>query len=848
MSLAYSIDRIKSLSEARKLNGADFERLIHEGLSAELPFCVLANVTLFRPDQFRTEDATVDGGVRVNSRAYEIDNLFHYRRNEVDTIVIVEAKTPKITLDGERWGYERRDRETGKVSMKDAREQLVSHAETVLRYLRPMGRNVEMRVHALLVSGSPNDPKAPPQTNGTITLELCSFHALPGVLQAMKSGGGRNEEPPQFQRIAQSEYMTLLRLGIPLNTLGHPELRHAIHYINRCKRDIDNELYKIFTPSKRRWAINGTAGMGKSVLLAYATSVFACECKLVEKGRSMTLTSHEPRSKELGLKPLTQRNVCVFAMKPKQRNVLESLYAGFVRDLSDEAPSGDLYFLKPRFDVWMDEKGVPKGCNILVIDESHDLSERGQEIVREWHESSEEHYLLLACDRHQKIRLSDSKATIIKGLSFSSHSRFLRRNYRNPFPVYAAAIGLMFRWFAKDGVKVIPTTAEFKDLLGFEASVTSEDNQLNVSLKDDSHPANLWSHSVGCFRSCSAVYSHLVQQNLTSTEVLWVRFSREDPDFNYEQLHCFTYHNFCSGESAALVDKYVKGQEFPIVVIEGFPDYMDDGAISAREGGEMSKDEKRMWSFRRQVYICASRATAFLYFVCDVPETENVKRIKGELDNLVSALSLGSDPTASGSKEWRFNVAKNAVSRKVGTFDDLQGKMDTGIPTQIPGAASIGPAQVSPLPGSNVLPTITKPAKPDAKPGVDLFEGYARQPTATRPIPEPGSQVSTRPSLPETTPIGTQPKPSQAQAALPVRPLSKMPPLQIALPIKTLVTIKRPIVVSELAAALGKSVPRIISDFNGLGIWPNAKSIVSEVDAIKLAEILHSDLEFLEST
>lgn len=834
MSLADSINRIHSLSEARKLNGADFERLIHEGLSAELPFCVLANVTLFRPDQFRTEDATLDGGLRVNSRAYEIDNLFHYRRNEVDTIVIVEAKTPKITPDGDRWGYERKDRKTGKVSMKDAREQLISHAETILRYLRPMGRNVEMRVHALLVSGAPNTPKAPPQTNGTITLELCSYETLPGVIQVMKSGRGRNEEVPQFQRIAQSEYMTLLRLGIPLNTLGHPELRHAIHYINRCKRDIDNELYRIFAPSKRRWAINGTAGMGKSVLLAYATSVFACDYKLVEKGRSMTLTSHEPRSKELGLKPLTQRNVCVFAMKPKQRNVLETLYAAFVRDLSDEATSGDLYFLKPRFDVWMDEKGVPNGCNILVIDESHDLSERGQEIVREWHESSEEHYLLLACDRHQKIRLSDSKATIIKGLSFSSHSKFLRRNYRNPFPVYAAAIGLMFRWFAKDGVKVIPTAAEFKDLLGFEASVTSEDNQLNVSLKDDSHPANLWSHSVGSFRSCSAVYSHLVQQNLTSTEVLWVRFSREDPDFNYEQLHCFTYHNFCSGESAALVDKYVKGQEFPIVVMEGFPDHLDDGAILAREGGEMSKDEKRMWSFRRQVYICASRATAFLYFVCDVPETENVKRIKGELDNLVSALSLGSDPTASGSKEWRFNVAKTAVSRKVAVFDNLQGKTDAGVSRQVPDVASSGPAQaaqVSPPPESKVLLATPSSAKPAAKP-----------PT------EPGSKVSAPPSLPQTTPTGTHPKPYQAQATQPVRQPSNRPPLQMALPIRTLVTVKRPIVVSELAAALGKSIPRIISDFNGLGIWPNAKTIVSEVDAKQLADLLHTDLEFSEST
>lgn len=851
MSLVDSINRINSLSEGGKLRGADFERLIHEGLLAELPFCVLANVALFRPDQFRTEDASLDGGLRVNSRAYELDNLFHYRRNEVDTMVIVEAKMPKITLDGDRWTYERSDRQTGKVFIRDARDQLISHAETILRYLRPVGRNVEMRVHAILVSGASNVPKAPPQTNGAITLELCSYHALPGLIQTMKSGSSRNEEPPQFQRIAQSEYMTLLRLGIPLNTLGHPELRHAIHYINRCKRDIDNELYRIFAPSKRRWAINGTAGMGKSVLLAYATSVFACDYKLVEKDRRTALTSHEARSKELGIKPLTQRNVCVFAMKPKQRNVLESLYATFVRDLSEEAPSGDLYFLKPRFDVWMDEKGVPKGCNVLVIDESHDLSEVGQELVREWHESSEEHYLLLACDRHQKIRLSDSKATIIKGLSFSSHSKFLRRNYRNPFPVYAAAIGLMFRWFAKDGVKVIPTAAEFKDLLGFEASATTMGNQITVKLKDDSHPANLWSHSVGAFRSCSTVYSHLMQQNLTSTEVLWVRFSKEDPDFNYELLHCFTYHNFCSAESAALVDKYVKGQEFPIVVIEGFPDYMDEGSQSPREASVMSKDEKKMWSFRRQVYICASRATAFLYFVCDVPETENVKRIKGELDNLISALSVCSEPTSSGSKEWRFSVMKTAISRKVAVFDDLQTQPESGSSTHLPDEAlsvPAGTATILPKPAMEILPASSPLIMPAEKPLPEDIGDIQGQRIDAKQVIAHGDQQPDQPSIVQTDSTGAQPKLPKTKTTDPVRRPSSMPPLQMGLQMRTVITVKRPIVVSELATALGKSIPRVISDFNGLGVWPNAKSIVSEAEAKKLANLLHTDLEFSEST
>lgn len=848
MNMMQQIKQIDSLREKESLNGANFEQLVHEGLSTELPFCVLGNVALFRPDQFRTEDDTVEGEKRVNSRAYEIDNLFHYRRNEVDTIVIVEAKLPKITLDGDVWRYFRKDKATGKKSPRDAREQLVSHSETILRYLRPLGRNVEMKVHALLVCGDPNTPIVKSQFFGTITLQMCSYRALPGVIEAMKSASGNNEESPQFLRIAQSEYMTLLRLGIPLNTLGHPELRNAIPYINRCKRDIDHELYKIFAPSKSHWVINGTAGMGKSVLLAYSTSVFACDHNLkTEEDGCITLASFKPRSNELGLKPKTQRNICVFAMKPKQKSVLESLYATFVRHLMDEDFNDELNFLKPRFDVWMDEKGVPNGCNILVIDESHDLTDVGQEIVREWHKSSEEHYLLLACDRHQKIRLSDSKATIIKGLSFQGHSKFLRRNYRNPFSVYAAAVGLMFRWFSNDGVKVIPTEKEFKDLLGFEASATSDSNQLSVRLKDDSHPANLWSHNVGRFRSCSAIYTHLVQQNLASSEVLWVRFSKEDPDFNYEQLHCFTYHNFCSSESSALVDKYVKGQEFSIVVIEGFPDYMDDGSLSAREGGAITKEERRMWSFRRQVYICASRATAFLYFVCDVSETENVKSIKSELDRLISALSLSTDPTESGSKEWRFTVQKTAVSRKIAVFDDMQENVGADESKQMLGAPSIESPQAvktTPLLEQGANPGVTEIAQSKDKTLFELLEENAMDSKVDRASASNDRSVSVHHSVKKNSAIEKPRKQSGAQTLSSPQPTFKDPSQPISTPVRTRITVEHPVVMADLAKALGRTLQNAISNFNSIGGFAKAKTILSENEAQELAKMFNTELEF----
>lgn len=794
MSMGAQIESIRSLQRAKSLSGSDFERLIHEALETALPFCVMPNVALFRPDQFRTGDDPSHGHLPLNPLAYEIDNLFHYRRNEIDYIAIVEAKAQKVTVTAGQWQVVYQNQSPSHSVTKDVRKQMRSHAETILRYLRPMGRNVELRIHAILVSSDPTTNTIPVEDDRGVLFELCSFETLPLILKTLKGSTPNQGAIPQFLRIAQSEYMTLLRLGIPVKSLGHPELRHAIHYINRCKRDIDHDLYRIFQPSKRRWAINGTAGMGKSVLLAYATAVLACEQELGEVNGVLKLLSHQQRAKELGVKELPQRNICVFAMKPKQRTVLEGLYASFMRDLSDQAPNGELYFLKPRFDVWMDEKGVPLGCNILIVDESHDLSEAGQEIIRKWHEASEEHYLVLACDRHQKIKLSNASATIIKGLSFSGFTKRLSRNYRNPFPVYAASLALMFRWFAVEGVKVIPTSTELKDLLGFDTDTTSLGSQLVLKLRNDSHPANLWSHSVGSFRSCSAVFSHLLQQNLGSSEVLWVRFSKEDPDFNYEQLNCFTYHNFCSVESADLVDKYVKGQEFPIVVVEGFPDFMDVLPKPNSSLADMSADEKRMWSFRRQVYICTSRATAFLYFVCNAPETEPVKRIKCELESLVTALSMCSEPAKAGSKEWRFAIHKTTATRKVSIFDDL-------------------------------------------------VEQTA-QPELTTPLVQQTSPLLDLPKSPETPPDQSKAVVQPTIVKLPPVELLRVPPKVLAPFSRNRITVKTPVVVSEFAAALGKSIPTIISNFNGMGVWPNAKTIVSEEEAVKLANQFSTDLEF----
>lgn len=799
MNMNQIIERLDQLKAANSLNKDDFENLIHEALSAEMPFSVLPNVTLFRPDQFRvdlidSEDADNNATNRgANPLAYEMDNLFHFRRNEVDHIVIIEAKNQPIAERDNEWWCRYGN------APKPIKKQLINHATTIIRYLNPIGRNAELQIHAILVSSDRRTESVGIRYSDDIFLEKCHYSHLPEKLESLLGGGISQGGPAQLLKIAQSEFMSLLRLGIPVKSLGHPELRHAIHYINRCKRYIDHELYRGFKPSRRRWAINGTAGMGKSVLLAYGTAVFACDHQFEEdeEENELKLRKFETRAEALGVNKIAERGICAFAMKPKQLDVLKSMYESFVRELSEIAPNGDLVFIKPKFDVWMDEKGIPDGCNVLIIDESHDLSDAGQDLVRNWHESSPNHYLMIACDRHQKIRLTDPNATIFKGLTFSGYTKKLGRNYRNPFPVYAASLGLMFRWFADASIKVIPKQNELKDLLGSGTEAVFGD-ELTLSLRNDSHPSNLWSHSVGSFRSCAAAFSHLAEENLRDTEVLWVRFAKEDSDFNYEKLNRFTYHNFFTSESADLVDKYVKGQEFPIVVIEGFPDFMDPDQVCLNPAKDMSNLERKMWSFRRQLYICASRATAFLYFIPRGAETEPFKRIKNEINSLVESLSICSEPNKGGSKEWKFEVSKPTQIRRIAVFDDLSETQEESI---------------SELPATQELKTST----------------LVVDKTESKPSPEISKLADQRRVISATS--------SATGISAPAEPSTRRK-----------VTVQSPIVVRELAASLGISIPRIISEFNGIKMWLNADAIVSENDARKLADLFSTDLQISTPT
>jgi len=164
----------------------------------------------------------------------------------------------------------------------------------------------------------------------------------------------------------------------------------------------------------------------------------------------------------------------------------------------------------------------------------------------------------------------------------------------------------MFRWFAPTGPKVVPSIAQLKDSFGFEVirRDTKSGTGCELELVEDAHPANRWHHCVSDFPDAATAHAWLEQYNLGVEDVLWLRFAKEDSDFDYEQLQKYQYHNLFTSESTGIIDKYIKGQEFPVVILEGVgKDFNNTEAPEA------------MFVHRRELYLCASRATIFLFFI-----------------------------------------------------------------------------------------------------------------------------------------------------------------------------------------------------------------------------------------
>jgi len=238
--------------------------------------------------------------------------------------------------------------------------------------------------------------------------------------------------PPPL-RIVQSDLLGLLRLGLPVAELGHPELPNAIAYIERCRRNLDMELFRAFDPAKERWAINGSAGMGKSVLLAYSLFVLTTDRRVEAQGNHKQLVNFSEQAAQLNLPPLGRRRVYAFALKEKQRQVIEILFRRFVDDFSPLSQDHDLGIRRPAIQLWTGK--IPEDCHVLVLDEAHDLSSAHAKLISDWvNVPGQKRYLLIACDRHQKLRLVGRDENIMKASVSASKPKNSASTIAIPLP------------------------------------------------------------------------------------------------------------------------------------------------------------------------------------------------------------------------------------------------------------------------------------------------------------------------------------------------------------------------------------------------------------------------------
>lgn len=267
----------------------DYEEDIHRLLKSYLPECVLGNVRLFTPSFLADRDFGL-----------EVDNMFHVFYDNTDYLVLVEAKHQTIEIKSDAWLVNYGD------GSKNVRDQIDGHVRALMDYLEPISNDVSFKIiYYVTTSGSHESTVTASSKHFNAELYLLSYdHLIYHINQRLKIGPDVQSENVVIRRdtvlsrkesqrvknnqqieslseigiarrISQSPYLDLLRLGYANDHLGHPEISSAVRYVERCRRELDQSLFRLFDPSPERWLINGSAGMGKSVLLAYAAAVLS---------------------------------------------------------------------------------------------------------------------------------------------------------------------------------------------------------------------------------------------------------------------------------------------------------------------------------------------------------------------------------------------------------------------------------------------------------------------------------------------------------------------------------------------------------------------------------------------
>lgn len=632
----------------------EFESDMQRLLDFQFPYACLPGVQIFSP---RKRGLTNWGA--------EIDHLLHFREagTDHDVLVLVEVKKQSLEVSDKGW------RATYRSGPKCCKKQVDRQIRTLWEYIRPISSTNELKFMGLVVSIDPSTVRADARGYRGSELSVLPAKDLITFLCdkfSLKDADTRRHS--RLRMVSQSPFLSLLRLSNSIPSLGHPELKSAITYVKRCRRSLDESLFKDFKPQRDRWAINGSAGMGKSVLLAYTAAVLCSGYELAEFDGEVYAAPAKGTLKKTGFKNDHKLSIGILAMSTKQLASLREWFQFFIDRFQEKDESGNIRFRRPEFLLAKNkEKLKTRKWSALIVDECHDIHPRAAEMLVNELES-QDFFLVVGCDRHQKLRLTGKDSRILNGVDFSLKTTRLKQIYRNPSAVYIASLALMFRWFADGGLKVIPTKEQLQGEFGFEVEGERKTGY-KISIQSDAHPGNAWSHTVGSFPDVQSAFRHIEAAHLSREDVLWARFSDEDPDFDYESLSDTAVYHVCRSKDADKIsDKYIKGQDYPVVIIEGFPKFMDKA--------ETPDQEEKMWAFRRELYLCASRATCFLYFVARANEAPEIVRIQNEINSLVKSLCEPSNPIATGTKTWGIGITPTETTRTLDVFIDTEPEED----------------------------------------------------------------------------------------------------------------------------------------------------------------------------
>lgn len=754
-------------SNQRPEAGRDFEQRIEKFLEARLPHCYLPGVPVFPSDE----------AMKLDIMANELDFILHLKKGDTHTLLIIECKACRVTGDHDRngrGGFSRpainfpwfaHYQDGPKVIEKDIKNQLRAQRRALLTNLEPIDGDVH--VHAVVVCAQAEGLDREP---GFVVSQIPPFFEMTLI---------REDRFGQFLerllkgalpfRVQQSEILRRIRLGKPVSALGHPEIYNAIEYCRRCRTFIDSEIFHHLDFKHERWAINGSAGMGKSVLLVYATMTLITDrCIAMLRDGTRYLQSIEEQAQKIGLAPLEKRHVWVVAHTDKQRKMLEQMFTRFNDLYSEIDRYQESRRVKPQFRIFSEISAI-EDCNVLVVDEAHDLGSDWEARVRQWHEREKGNYLVIACDRHQKLRLAKDETRMITGLNFSLCTTKLKRNYRNPFPAYAGSLGLLFRWFTPNGPKILPKDNELLDAFGFAEVINETSDHLLLRSRNDAHPANNWSHVLSSFSTVAAACQQLAEFPLRKEQVLWIRFAPEESGFNYENLQRWSYHSVHSPDAPDLLDKYVKGQEFPVVVIEGVPSMFSWSEVSRAYPNDLPKARSEMWQARRLVYLAASRTNVFLYFILSADTPADVAE---EFRLMFAQLGHHPEQASPSGTLWELRVSKLG---DVESLDDYLDAIEAESAEETIGSEPVVATVVS---ASEAKAAVVQDALPPAI-ALPVAEPAPPKSEEIEPAEVPAIAQTTPPSGMPPVVVASVPTP-QAPVAINTRPESPPPAVSAA--------------------------------------------------------------------